>query len=65
MTCDASGKTCHKDKAAALLHTSNLIRRRGVKGGKPYRCEHCGYFHITKSKNKNYAYSLRSTKTIR
>ena len=69
MTCEASGKTSHEDKAAALLHIKNLVRRRGVAGGEPYRCDHCGHFHITKSKsNKPKKYEqnnrVRSTKAV-
>ncbi len=53
MHCDASGKTCHKDKAAGLMHLKNLERRRQKSGGSVYCCPHCGYYHITKSRTKS------------
>jgi hypothetical protein len=51
------GKQAHEDKAAALRHI-RAMKRNGVPGGgglEPYRCPHCGLFHIghpqTRSKN--------------
>lgn len=51
MTCNECGKTCHESKRAALAHIKNLAKRRhSPPSGGVYKCEHCGYFHITSSK---------------
>lgn len=64
MKCEASGKTCHVTKADAFNHLKNLVRRRGLKVGTVYRCNHCPYFHITKSiTNHNYE-SKRISKRV-
>lgn len=50
MTCNDCGKTCHESKRAALAHIKNLAKRRhSPPSGGVYKCEHCGYFHITSS----------------
>jgi len=50
MNCAVQGKVCHVTKQAAYKHKKNLERRGGLGGGLVYKCKHCKYYHITKSK---------------
>lgn len=47
--CEASGKKSKSNRKQALTYAAEVTKSKGIKMW-PYKCDHCGNWHISKSR---------------